>query len=431
MQPWAGSRELLLRAAEEAASKAPSQRDASEKQPLRTRLSQSAFAILRYSSKRPLDQSPQVGAQPRTWAVKAEGCAFPTRTYMHEQAPEHSLEPEALRDQGVCVMLAPLHLRRYCREPAERGMSVNSVRATQLAWLHYASGDNAADRRADALALRNKLRHEYEHRFLEQDPMACARCGKELVRCLTKQDVTDCYYHRGELCATSTRNSRRAGVPRWSCCQLTGEGATGCQRGGRHKYEAIHPTFDYWFDNWATATGQGIDVARMRAPSAMSLETHRANVWVFAMGLFSPLVVPNGRCSQNAAAIPRDQVRNAAVLRAEDSSSVSSCGEGQVVDGHRLLPPRVRWVLTCQRAAWACCQHHRLGLGSPAFRLPPDLAAKVRSVDDRSSLATHHFCLDCCRTSAAALPRARVWCSGKSQRMHFANRLWDRCLIRL
>ena len=328
-------------------------------------------------------------------------------------------------------MLAPLHLRRSCREPAERGMSVNSVRATQLAWLHYASGDNAADRRADALALRNKLRHEYEHRFLEQDPMACARCGKELVRCLTKQDVTDCYYHRGELCATSTRNSRRAGVPRWSCCQLTGEGATGCQRGGRHKYEAIHPTFDYWFDNWATATGQGIDVARMRAPSAMSLETHRANVWVFAMGLFSPLVVPNGRCSQNAAAIPRDQVRNAAVLRAEDSSSVSSCGEGQVVDGHRLLPPRVRWVLTCQRAAWACCQHHRLGQGSPAFRLPPDLAAKVRSVDDRSSLATHHFCLDCCRTSAAALPRARVWCSGKSQRMHFANRLWDRCLIRL
>ena len=65
MQPWAGSRELLLRAAEEAARKAPSQRDASEKQPLRTRLSQSAFAIFRGLT-RELESSPR---RP-TWAVK-------------------------------------------------------------------------------------------------------------------------------------------------------------------------------------------------------------------------------------------------------------------------------------------------------------------------------------------------------------------------
>ena len=134
-------------------------------------------------------------------------------------------------------------------------MSAHSDREVQCARRRYASGDIAFDRRADALALRNKLRREYERRSSEQDPMACGRCGKELVRCLAKQDVTDCCYHRGELC--TTRKSRGMGVPRWSCCQLTGEGATGCQRGGRHTYEAIHPTFEDWFEHWATVTGQG------------------------------------------------------------------------------------------------------------------------------------------------------------------------------
>lgn len=157
----------------------------------------------------------------------------------------------------LCALSVPLE---HCR------MSEDSVRGAQLARLQYATGDNAADRRADALALSNKLRCEYEHRSLEQDPMSCARCAKELVRCLTKQDVTDCYYHRGKLCAA--RNSRGVGVPRWSCCQL-GEGAAGCQRGGRHKFEAVHPTFDSWFDNWATATGQGI--APMRVPSVQEV----------------------------------------------------------------------------------------------------------------------------------------------------------------
>jgi hypothetical protein len=152
-------------------------------------------------------------------------------------------------------------------------MSEDSVRGAQLARRQYASGDNAADRRADAMALSNKLRCEYEHRSLEQDPMSCARCGKELVRCLTQQDVTDCYYHRGGLCA-----ARSSSVPRWSCCQLS-ESATGCQRGGRHKYEAVHPTFDSWFDNWATATGQGMPACPLCATA------------IFVTG--APLVTPN------------------------------------------------------------------------------------------------------------------------------------------
>eukprot|EP01043_Picozoa_sp_COSAG02_P089168 COSAG02_NODE_26174_length_639_cov_0.779630_1_plen_115_part_10 len=38
----------------------------------------------------------------------------------------------------------------------------------------------------------------------------------------------------------------------------------------------------------------------------------------------------------NSAAIPRDQVRNAAVLAADKTSSPSSSSEGKVMDNHRL-----------------------------------------------------------------------------------------------
>ena len=269
-------------------------------------------------------------------------------------------------------------------------MSAHSDREVQFARRQYASGDIAFDRRADALALRNKLRREYERRSSEQDPMACGRCGKELVRCLAKQDVTDCCYHRGELCAT--RKSRGVGVLRWSCCHLTGEGATGCQRGGRHKYEAIHPTFEDWFEHWATVTGQGS--THVHVP--LQKETHSkgglcrlppALCWCLIDGILA-----------RVAAIPRDQVRHAAVPRAQTKTSASSAtGEAEVVNDHRLLPPRARWVLTCQRAAWAYCQHRRLGQDSPASLLSPDIAAKVRMIDIARRLRrlANHSCLNC------------------------------------
>jgi hypothetical protein len=215
-------------------------------------------------------------------------------------------------------------------------MSSSPANGAQLAArLRYASGDNAADRRVDALALRSKLRREYERRPVDQDKLECARCGKPLVRCLARTDVTNCYYHRGELCDGRAR--RVPGAPRWSCCHLAAD-STGCQLGGRHSYVAVHPTFDSWFASWATTTGQGI---------------------------------------------ARDQVRQAAVL--DRSTNGHACDDDDAADGHHCLPPRVRWVLTCQRAAWVRCQHRRLGQGSPAYGLSPDLVAQVaRSMPEPS-----------------------------------------------
>ena len=65
-----------------------------------------------------------------------------------------------------------------------------------LARLRYASGDLASDRRADALALRPKLRAEYESRPAGQDPMRCEQCGKELARCLADGDATNCCHQK-------------------------------------------------------------------------------------------------------------------------------------------------------------------------------------------------------------------------------------------
>jgi hypothetical protein len=135
--------------------------------------------------------------------------------------------------------------------------------------------------------------------------------------------VTNCSYHRGELCDGSGRQAAH-----WSCCRGA-EDAAGCQLGGRHAYLAVHATFESWFDAWATVTDR---------------------------------------------ATPRDQVREAAAELAKGGGAGTAEALGK---GHRLLPPRVRWVLARQRVALASSQNPRLGRDSPAFRLAPDLVAQV------------------------------------------------------
>ena len=192
--------------------------------------------------------------------------------------------------------------------------------------VRFASGDVAADRRADALVLRGKLRREYDRRRRDQDGMQCSRCAKPLARCLAQRDVTNCCYHRGELCVGAGRQAAH-----WSCCRGA-EDTVGCQLGGRHAYLAVHSTFESWFAAWATVTDR---------------------------------------------AMPRDQVREAAAELAKGGGATGAEVTEGIDRGSHLLPPRVRWVLAQQRMALACCQNHRVGHDSPAFRLPPDLVAQV------------------------------------------------------
>ena len=128
-----------------------------------------------------------------------------------------------------------------------------------LARLRYASGDLASDRRADALALRPKLRAEYESLPAGQDSMRCEQCGKELARCLADGDATNCCHHRGAL----EPPSAPPGTARlWSCCQGA-EASVGCQLGGSHAYRAVHATYDSLFVAGAATSSASSTLQRL------------------------------------------------------------------------------------------------------------------------------------------------------------------------
>ena len=54
----------------------------------------------------------------------------------------------------------------------------------------------------------------------------------------------------------------------------------------------------------------------------------------------------------------------------------------------QLARAGARWVMACQRLAWACCQHRRLGGQSSAFRLAPDLAGKCAASMEAPAVST-------------------------------------------
>lgn len=271
---------------------------------------------------------------------------------------------------------------RRCAESPRAGSPRHSAltHAAQVvqARLRYASTDGAAaDRRADALALRAKSHSSYEHRDRGQDVMRCGGCAKQLVRCLAARDASGCRHHRGTL---ETVPRGEGGQVRWSCCRAAA-GMVGCQDGGQHSWAELHGSFEDWWQHTVAFTldndaGAPVSLSALRgggsSRSAGSGDAGPRSVGNVGVGGSGVSGSREGGEEEYAAA--------AAHIAAELAAQMAA------------LPPRARWVAARQRAAWAATQHVRLGGagggrggvrhgdttgGCPAARLPPDLCLEV------------------------------------------------------